>query len=139
MDWMTMALRRYVDFEGRSQRKEYWMFQLFQVLVYLVCVAIMLAGVPWNDMDNPNSQPGPLLWVGIGLAGLFWLGTLLPSIAVTVRRFHDQDQTGWLYPLYFIPYIGGIVVFVFMCLDGTAGDNKFGPDPKGRGAMDVFS
>ena len=139
MDWMTMALKRYVDFEGRSQRKEYWMFQLFQMLVYLVFLAILLAGLPWAEMDQPNAEPGPLFWIGLALMILFALGTMLPNIAVTVRRFHDQDQTGWLYLLNFIPYVGGIVVFVFMCLDGTPGENTFGPDPKGRGAVDVFS
>jgi len=139
MEWMTMALKRYVDFEGRSQRKEYWMFQLFQALVYLVLLAILLAGLPWAEMDQPNAQPGPLFWLGLGLIIVFALGTMLPNIAVTVRRFHDQDQSGWLYLLNFIPYVGGIVVFVFMCLDGTAGENKFGPDPKARGDFNVFS
>jgi uncharacterized membrane protein YhaH (DUF805 family) len=77
--------------------------------------------------------------MGLGLLVLWWLGTLIPSIAVAVRRFHDQNQSGWLYLLCLIPYVGGIVLLVFMCLDGTPGPNRFGPDPKGRGAGDVFA
>ena len=61
---------------------------------------------------------------------VFVLAMLVPSLAVQVRRFHDQDKSGWFVLLGLIPYIGGIVLIVFMCLEGTKGPNKFGPDPK---------
>ena len=138
MDWMILPYQRYFDFSGRSQRKEYWMFQLFYVLVILVCAAIMLAGVPWGQTEDPAAKPGPLFWLGLALIVLYLLGSAIPHIAVTVRRFHDQDQSGWFYLLNFIPYIGGIVVFVFMCIEGTRGPNRYGPDPKDPHAADVF-
>jgi uncharacterized membrane protein YhaH (DUF805 family) len=56
-----------------------------------------------------------------------------------VRRFHDQDKSGWFVLLNLIPYIGGIIVLVFMCLEGTRGPNRFGPDPKGQDVGDVFA
>jgi uncharacterized membrane protein YhaH (DUF805 family) len=64
------------------------------------------------------------------LSGLYTLAVLLPSIAVTVRRLHDTDRSGWWILLGFIPIIGGIILLVFYVLEGTRGPNRFGPDPK---------
>lgn len=141
MEWMILPYTRYFDFSGRSRRKEYWMYTLFTVLVFTAIVAVGLAGVPWTEISNKvaNPQPGPLLWVAIGLAVVFWLASFIPSIAVTVRRFHDQNQSGWMYLLGFIPYVGGIVLIVFMCLEGTKGENRFGPDPMDPASADVFA
>ena len=70
-------------------------------------------------------------WIIIfALIGLYSLFVLIPSIAVQVRRFHDQDKSGWFVLINFVPYIGGIIVLVFMLLEGTRGPNKYGPDPK---------
>ncbi len=55
---------------------------------------------------------------------------MLASIAVSVRRLHDTDRSSWWILLGLIPFIGAIVLLVFMVLDGTRGDNRFGPDPK---------
>jgi uncharacterized membrane protein YhaH (DUF805 family) len=136
MEWMILPYRRYFDFSGRSRRKEYWMFTLLYVLVAVFFAAFMIAGV--IGLEN-NETPGPLFWAGFGALMLFLLASLIPSIAVAVRRFHDQDQSGWMYLLSFIPYIGSIVLIVFMCLDGTRGENRFGPDPKDPSSADVFA
>lgn len=144
MNWMLMPYRRYADFSGRSQRMEFWMFTLFFYIVLFVLVGLMLAGVPWGTMDqtsssyDPDAAPGVLFWIGLGLLVIFVLGSFIPSIAVAVRRFHDQDKSGWFYLLSFIPYIGGIVMIVFMCIDGTRGPNQYGPDPKDPHTADVF-
>lgn len=132
MDWMLMPYRRYADFNGRSQRKEYWMFLLLFLIVYAVGLTIMLAG------GFGGSEPGPLFWLGGALLAIFVIGSFIPSLAVQVRRFHDQDKSGWFVLLNFIPYIGGIIVLVFMCLEGTRGPNRFGPDPKDPVGADVF-
>jgi uncharacterized membrane protein YhaH (DUF805 family) len=128
MDWMLMPLKRYADFNGRSRRKEYWMFALFTFIVYAVLYALMFMG-----MDYETGQPGVLGMLAMGLLGLFALGVLVPSIAVAVRRFHDQDKSGWFVLLAFIPFIGGLILLVFMCLEGTRGPNRFGEDPKAGG------
>lgn len=138
MKWMIMPYQRYFDFSGRSQRMEYWMFLLFYVLVCIIFGFFLIAGLVGTNLEA-NRMPGPAFWVGLAGLMLFLLGSLIPSIAVTVRRFHDQDLSGWMYLLGFIPYVGGIVVWVFMCLDGTQGDNRFGMDPKGRGLEGVFA
>ena len=129
MEWMIMPLKRYADFEGRSRRTEYWMFTLFVLIVYAV-----LAGIAFIGGDFARTQPGTPpstgFWIALGLFMLFVLAVLIPSIAVQVRRFHDQDKSGWFVLLGFIPYIGGLIVLVFMCIEGTRGPNRFGPDPK---------
>jgi uncharacterized membrane protein YhaH (DUF805 family) len=125
MDWMLMPLKRYADFNGRSRRKEFWMFTLLNVIVTIVLYGLIIAG-----MDFETGQPGALSMVGGGLLLVYALAFLVPSIAVYVRRFHDQDKSGWLVLLMFVPVIGGLILLVFMCIEGTRGPNRFGEDPK---------
>lgn len=131
MEWMIMPLKRYADFQGRSRRKEYWMFVLFQVLLL---VPVALIGAMLGGLDEDGG--GSLLF--LGLIGIFLLAFLIPGLAVQVRRFHDQDKSGWFVLLGFIPYIGGIILIVFMCIEGTRGPNRFGPDPKDPYGEAVF-
>ena len=135
MNWMLMPLRRYFDFSGRSRRKEYWMFVLFYVLVGAVLALAFFATMSDQSDGTTNGMSSAFVWVG----GLFLLALFIPSVAVQVRRFHDQDKSGWFILLGLIPYIGGIVVLVFMCLPGTIGPNRFGPDPKDENVADVFA
>jgi uncharacterized membrane protein YhaH (DUF805 family) len=80
---------------------------------------------------DPTSMGGDAtMGAGSMILGLFYLAIFIPALAVQVRRFHDQDKSGWFVLLNFIPLVGGLIVFIFMCLDGTRGDNRFGPDPK---------
>ena len=68
------------------------------------------------------------------------LGLFVPSLAVSIRRLHDQGKSGWLYLVSFIPYIGGIILLVLMCIAGDEGENEYGPDPKNPGYdEDVFA
>ncbi len=131
MEWMIMPLKRYADFKGRSRRKEYWMFVLFQLLLL---VPVVLIGTMLGGLDEEGT--GSLLF--LGLLGLVFLALFIPGLAVQVRRFHDQDKSGWLVLLGLIPYIGGIILLVFMCLEGTRGPNRFGPDPKDPYGEAVF-
>jgi uncharacterized membrane protein YhaH (DUF805 family) len=64
------------------------------------------------------------------LSGIFWLATFIPGIAVSVRRLHDTNRSGWWLLLDLIPFIGGIILFVWFVQDGTPGDNRFGANPK---------
>lgn len=130
-----MPIKRYADFQGRSRRKEYWMFVLFQVLL-LVPVGIILSLLSAPE-GGDDSTLGSILLI---IFGLIYLGVfMIPGLAVQVRRFHDQDKSGWFILLGFIPYVGSIIVLVFMCLEGTKGSNRFGPDPKDPYSEDVFA
>lgn len=130
MEYMFMPLKRYADFQGRSRRKEYWMFQLGVFLAYIaaaVLFAILVAALG----ETASGIVAMLLLLVV-------LGILVPAIAVTVRRLHDQDKSGWWILINFIPF-GGIVLLVLMCLEGTNGTNQYGPDPKDPHGEDVFA
>ncbi len=121
MDWMLMPLQKYADFSGRSRRKEYWMFFL------CVFLALIVASV----VDN-------VIFGSPILTGLLALGVIIPAIACQVRRFHDQDKSGWFVLLGLIPAIGGLIVLFFMVQEGTRGNNPYGPDPKGNDVASTF-
>ena len=129
MDWMLMPLRRSADFSGRSRRKEYWMFILGYIIA-LVAAMVVEGVLGMSGMVGGVYGPITLLLI---------LALLIPAIAVQVRRFHDQDKSGWFVLLAFIPIIGSIAVLVFMCLAGTDGPNRFGDDPKNPGNADTFA
>ena len=136
---MLLPLKRYADFQGRSRRMEYWMFTLGIVIVEVVLFALL--GIFGGFSPNSGGGLSPMVWLVFGIFGLLGLAIIVPAIAVQVRRFHDQNLTGWLVLIGLIPYLGGLVVFVFMCLPGTKGPNKFGPDPldpAGANVADVF-
>lgn len=141
MEWMIMPLRRYADFQGRSRRLEYWMFVLFTTILYVAFFAVAAMLGAFGDMAgvtgaDPTVSTSFVLAMGLSLLLIAVL--LIPSLAVIVRRFHDQNLTGWFALLSLIPYLGGLIIFVFMLLPGTRGPNKFGPDPKGGDDAAVF-
>ena len=119
MSWFIAALKKYAVFGGRSRRKEYWYFALFSLIISLALILI--------DRETGNFYPA----VGLGLlSGIYTLAVFVPTLAVSVRRLHDIDRTGWWVLLSFIPVIGALVLLVFAVLEGTPGNNRFGPNPK---------
>ncbi|MCC4587295.1 DUF805 domain-containing protein [Xanthomonas sp. NCPPB 1067] len=127
MEWMLLPLKRYADFNGRSRRKEYWMFVLLQLIVLLVLGGMFAIAAAVMGSDN---GPGALAWLIGAIMVIVALALIVPSIAVSVRRFHDQGKSGWFYLISLVPYVGGLIVLVFMCLEGTPGANEYGEDPK---------
>lgn len=105
MNYFFIVLQKYVDFNGRARRSECWFFYLFNSL-FAIIIALL---------GNYVSQPYFL--------NIYFLGTLLPSLAVTVRRMHDVGKSGW-YML--IPVYG----FILAVTEGNNGDNAYGADPK---------
>jgi uncharacterized membrane protein YhaH (DUF805 family) len=130
MNWYVKALKQYVDFSGRARRREYWMFVLVNVVIVIALSVIdTLLGTGGFRATAGGGSFYAANSLGL-LSGLYTLAVLLPSIAVTVRRLHDTDRSGWWILLGFIPIIGGIILLVFYVLEGTRGPNRFGPDPK---------
>ncbi|MBV6777754.1 DUF805 domain-containing protein [Xanthomonas euvesicatoria] len=127
MEWMLLPLKRYADFNGRSRRKEYWMFALMQLLVLFVFGGLF--AVAAVAMGNENG-PGALAWLICAVMVTVCLALIVPGIAVTVRRLHDQDKSGWFYLISLVPYVGAFVLLVFMCIEGTPGPNQYGENPK---------
>lgn len=119
MNWYLLVLKKYAVFSGRSRRKEYWFFVLFNILA-TIALAIVDSFAGTFDPD-----------LGLGLLGLIYsLAILIPSIAVLVRRLHDTGRSAWWLLIAFIPLIGALVLLVFMLLDGDDKDNEYGPSPK---------
>lgn len=112
MEYFLGAYKKYAEFDGRARRKEYWLFYL----LYIVS-AMILAFI-----DG-------IIGTGGLLAGLYILGSIVPFIALTARRLHDIDKSGWWQLIVFVPVIGPIVMLVFAVIAGTSGENRFGADP----------
>lgn len=119
MSWYLEVLKKYAEFSGRARRKEYWYFVLFNLLISLVLGFI-------DGVIGTFSAE-----VGLGLlGGLYTLAVLLPSLGVSVRRLHDTNHSGWWLFIALIPFIGAIILVIFMARDSDSGDNQYGPNPK---------
>jgi uncharacterized membrane protein YhaH (DUF805 family) len=137
MSLMFEPLRKYATFRGRARRREYWLFQLFVFLLSLVLMVWLVSVLPPSAMDEGASMSldeimlVPAAQAPLAIAGLLGLVFFLPQLAVSVRRLHDSDKSGWWLLLNLIP-AGSLVLLIFYLLDGTRGPNRHGPDPKGR-------
>jgi uncharacterized membrane protein YhaH (DUF805 family) len=119
MNWYLKVLKQYADFSGRARRKEYWMFVLFDVIFAIV--AMILDNVLGIAIEKIGYGP---------LYGLYVLATLIPALAVTVRRLHDVGKSGWMLFISLIPFLGWIWLLVLMLTDSQQGTNKWGQNPK---------
>ena len=161
---MVRPLLRYAEFKGRASRAEFWLFKLFQVIVYTGLLGLIL-------MAMTGSTGAGMAWTYAGLIVVFALICLVPNLAVMVRRLHDSDKSAWWLLLYlpgllaglidasgFIGLLNGgglaaltaqmvvaaplgsagglcnLVLYILMGLKGTAGPNRFGNDPKQPGS-----
>ena len=119
MEWATLPLKKYAEFTGRARRKEYWMFYLLAIVLYVV------AGI----LDGILGMSGMIAGVYGPLMAIVALSLIVPSIAVGIRRLHDTNRSGW-WLLLILTGVGAIVLLVFFVMEGTRGDNQYGPDPK---------
>jgi uncharacterized membrane protein YhaH (DUF805 family) len=122
---------KYGDFSGRAARSEYWFWTLFILLLF----AGLLVGM--TIMESVLGKIGSVLF-GVAIV-IVALGIFVPSLAVTVRRLHDTNSSGWWYLLCLIPYAGGLILIVWFCFKGTTGDNRFGPDPLQGDVAEAFT
>lgn len=114
----------YSNFKGRSRRSEYWFIELFLVITNVVVAVVDLALMNW-DVDRFIANGGG------GIVGLIWiLATIVPAIAVLIRRLHDTNRSGWWALIGLVPLAGAIVLLVFTVEDSNKGDNRYGASPK---------
>jgi uncharacterized membrane protein YhaH (DUF805 family) len=111
------ALRNGFTYRGRASRSAYWWFFLAVTLAY---VAIWLISVLLTATTSRT-------WAGldIGLLSLAMIYPGLAAIALTVRRLHDTDRSGWWYLIGLIPYVGIIILLVILAGKGTPGPNRY--------------
>ena len=127
--YLRVLKENYANFSGRVRRKEFWMFQLFVIIAFVICTIL----------DNIL---GTVFIIDAGPAGLIslpygWLYFLclffhaLPSLSIGARRLHDVGKSGWWYLIGLILIIGGVILIVFLCSEGDKNENKWGLNPKG--------
>lgn len=119
MNWYLKVLKQFADFTGRARRKEYWMFVLFNLIFAIA--AMILDNILGISIEGIGYGP---------IYGLYILATLIPGIAVSVRRLHDIGKSGWMFLIVLIPVIGAIWLLVLMATDSNPGANQYGPYPK---------
>jgi len=129
MNDFLVAYRRYAQFEGRSDRKEFWYYVLFYVIVSAILSVIdnVLFGGRTFEASGTNwsaHADGPL-------TSIFGLASLIPSISVSVRRLHDIAKSGWWVLLWFIPLVGWIFLLIWYCKKGDPVANAYGEPPVG--------
>jgi uncharacterized membrane protein YhaH (DUF805 family) len=120
MNWYLMVLKKYAQFSGRSRRKELWMFALFNMLI---CFVLEILGIILRE-----NALGKII---LGLLFIYALATLIPGLAVAIRRLHDTGKSGWWLLICIVPFVGPIILLVFYVLDSQPGANQYGPNPKG--------
>ena len=115
MNWYLEAFKKYAVFQGRSGRKEYWFFVLFNIIVSMVLGYIdRLTGTFVAD-------------AGFGIfSAIYTLAVILPGISVSVRRLHDTGRSGWWFMITIVPILGFFVFLYFMVLDSDPAENKYG-------------
>jgi uncharacterized membrane protein YhaH (DUF805 family) len=139
MHYYFRALKKYADFKGRARRKEFWFFMLWSTIIYFVLGIIDAIGgfqVVLYTFPAPtiNTETGtettqlPPFQLGI-LWMLYCIAIIIPTIAISVRRLHDINRTGWLYLLILVCFLGSLALIVLYIIPGTKGENKYGPDP----------
>ena len=115
---IVSGFKNYVGFSGRACRSEYWYWVLAMIIL-----SIIAGVIDYTSFEENEYGVGPLRTI-IGLA------TFLPSLAMCFRRLHDIDRTGWWLLISFT-VIGFFLLLYWACVRGTAGPNRYGPDPLG--------
>jgi len=117
MYWYLRVLKLYADFDGRTRRKEFWTFTLFNLIFSFI--AILLDELFETKISD----------VGI-IESLYALFIIIPQFAVSVRRLHDIGKSGWYNLIALIPYIGWFVLIFLFCQDSQYSENRWGKNPK---------
>ena len=125
MDAVKKAFAGYCDYASRSRRSEYWFFALFDFLV--IVVVSLIFGVIFALIGIGQVAPAIVAIVELVL----FFGFMLP---LSVRRLHDTGKSGWFILLGLIPFVGGIILLIFFCMDSQPETNEYGPSPKYSGS-----
>ncbi len=121
------CLEKYAKFKGRSSRSEYWQFTLISIGIFLL---LLLINNVFIDTRGYHSDGHDMLVAGYMCIMILYCGYIItPLLAVTVRRMHDVNKSGWLLFIFLIPFLGQIFALAFLCDKSDEGENKYGKDP----------
>lgn len=108
---IKLFFKNYAVFNGRANRGEYWWTYLALVIVGIIIQIPMQIG---NAMMATSGEVNALYVLGTILLLIFALAIIVPQIALTVRRFHDTNRSGFFYFISFIPFVGGIIMIILL-------------------------
>ncbi|MGO4805605.1 DUF805 domain-containing protein [Arthrobacter sp. 2MCAF15] len=124
---LTQAVQRffkkYATFTGRASRSEYWWWALVSLLVGIVINIITSTGMTTNASGAATIGPGAV--IGLILAVVWGLGTIVPSLALLARRLHDVNMSAWLILLVLVPFLGGLALLVMAILPSNPAGQRF--------------
>lgn len=127
--WFSYCLRKCFDFSGRASRSEYWSFTLINLAVTAVLAVVF--GYPNTDFSSTQTASGTVSYLSIGESGtpfvVYSLMMIIPAVAVTCRRLHDRDHTGWWVFWACILPILNLVILVFCLLPSEERENRYAP------------
>lgn len=129
---VARGFRKYATFTGRASRSEYWWWTLFTFLTYLVLGLLTYAVGTVTSRDGGRT-PGLVALPLIILFAVFFLGILVPTLALTVRRLHDAGYSGLFVLLLLIPYLGSLIIFIFALLPSSPAGASYDPRPATSG------
>jgi uncharacterized membrane protein YhaH (DUF805 family) len=112
--YLDVFKNHYADFQGRASRTEYWMFTLFHFIAVFSLFILFV-------ISESRFIAGVLM--------IYYLASIVPSVAITVRRLHDIGKSGWAYLFGFIPLFGSFILLIFACMKGQPNHNQYGPNP----------
>jgi len=133
MEILLRPWRRYADFEGRSRRTEFALFHLiYWIVLMLIYLAMGFAAIAAQGAWGSASTPivGLLIF---GVLAIFFIATVVPALALSVRRLHDQNKTGYALLLVFLPLANILLPLILLFGSGTVGPNSYGDDPRDAG------
>jgi uncharacterized membrane protein YhaH (DUF805 family) len=124
---MKRFFKKYATFSGRASRSEYWWWALVSFIVSILLNVIMLIGGSAGAKISASgaSVPGPGYTIGLILTGIWLVAVIVPSLALTVRRLHDVNFSGWMVLLGLVPLVGGIILLVFTLMDSKPEGQRF--------------
>ena len=135
---VSSGFKKYAVFRGRASRSEFWYWVLFYIIVGIITSILdSLFGFQINTVTNTETGNSVTAVYNAGWLSSIWaLVVLIPTIAVSVRRLHDVNKSGWWWWLGIICCIGPLIlIFAFYIKEGDAGDNNYGPPPGTAGAV----
>ena len=109
-----VCFAKFARWKGRASRPEHWWFYLFYMMV-LIAGSVLDGAL----IGSVGTTFAPISTIAV-------LALLLPMLAVTIRRLHDTDRSGWWYWIILVPLAGPIILIVFLCQQGTPAHNRFG-------------
>lgn len=123
MNYYFQAFKQYADFSGKANRKEFWMFFLFNCIAVFILYFIL--GIASLMSYDPNGITGGGIMLPIILLWLYALATFIPNLAITIRRLRDAGESGWMILVSLIPFAGAIWLIVLLCKDSVVAAKEY--------------